>query len=149
MSSNKPVCRYMMFLTSRYLCISLATHLLPLQHDTLHPCLRVHCRDSQAFCEVASNILIMLMINIRQISTWEAFCLESSNQLWARSRIYLLPHLDVSPTDLEKIKAYIDSFRFGAYPHGGGGIGKNVFIILCTGLVHTCVYACVCIVFCY
>lgn len=26
--------------------------------------------------------------------------------------------------DLEKIKAYIDSFRFGAPPHGGGGIGK-------------------------
>ena len=25
--------------------------------------------------------------------------------------------------DLEKIKAYIDSFRFGAPPHGGGGIG--------------------------
>lgn len=27
--------------------------------------------------------------------------------------------------DLEKIKAYIDSFRFGAPPHGGGGIGKE------------------------
>lgn len=29
------------------------------------------------------------------------------------------------PTDLEKIKAYIDSFRFGAPPHGGGGIGTQ------------------------
>ena len=29
-------------------------------------------------------------------------------------------------TDLGKIKAYIDSFRFGAPPHGGGGIGENV-----------------------
>lgn len=28
-------------------------------------------------------------------------------------------------TDLEKIKAYIDSFRYGAPPHGGGGIGKE------------------------
>lgn len=28
-------------------------------------------------------------------------------------------------TDLEKIKAYIDSFRYGAPPHGGGGIGKK------------------------
>ena len=27
--------------------------------------------------------------------------------------------------DLEKIKSYIDSFRFGAPPHGGGGIGKQ------------------------
>ena len=27
--------------------------------------------------------------------------------------------------DLEKIKAYIDSFRFGAPPHAGGGIGNT------------------------
>ena len=27
--------------------------------------------------------------------------------------------------DLEKIKAYIDSFRYGAPPHAGGGIGKE------------------------
>jgi len=27
-------------------------------------------------------------------------------------------------TDLSKIKAYIDSFRFGAPPHAGGGIGR-------------------------
>ncbi len=27
--------------------------------------------------------------------------------------------------DLQQIKAYIDSFRYGAYPHGGGGIGEN------------------------
>lgn len=33
-------------------------------------------------------------------------------------------HLFCGPTDLEKIKAYIDSFRYGAPPHGGGGIGK-------------------------
>lgn len=32
--------------------------------------------------------------------------------------------LFLSGLDLEKIKAYIDSFRFGAPPHGGGGIGK-------------------------
>lgn len=29
--------------------------------------------------------------------------------------------------DLEKIKSYIDSFRYGAPPHGGGGIGKKPF----------------------
>lgn len=32
---------------------------------------------------------------------------------------FLSPH-----ADLEKIKSYIDSFRYGAPPHGGGGIGK-------------------------
>lgn len=32
------------------------------------------------------------------------------------------------PTDLEKIKAYIDSFRFGAPPHGGGGIGEQFLL---------------------
>ena len=26
--------------------------------------------------------------------------------------------------DVEKIKAYIDSFRYGCSPHGGGGIGN-------------------------
>lgn len=31
----------------------------------------------------------------------------------------------LNTTDLEKIKAYIDSFRYGASPHGGGGIGKE------------------------
>lgn len=36
---------------------------------------------------------------------------------------------DCELTDLEKIKAYIDSFRFGAPPHGGGGIGGwNLFL---------------------
>lgn len=31
--------------------------------------------------------------------------------------------------DLEKIKAYIDSFRFGAPPHAGGGIGKYLVFV--------------------
>ena len=35
----------------------------------------------------------------------------------------LLIVICISCLDLEKIKAYIDSFRFGAPPHGGGGIG--------------------------
>lgn len=29
--------------------------------------------------------------------------------------------------ELDKIKSYIDSFRFGCPPHAGGGIGKNCF----------------------
>ena len=28
-------------------------------------------------------------------------------------------------SDLEKIKSYIDSFRYGISPHGGGGIGEE------------------------
>ncbi|KAJ8253319.1 hypothetical protein GJAV_G00211580 [Gymnothorax javanicus] len=36
--------------------------------------------------------------------------------------------------DLEKIKAYIDSFRFGAPPHGGGGIGLERVTMLYLGL---------------
>ena len=28
-----------------------------------------------------------------------------------------------STADLNKIKSYIDSFRYGAHPHAGGGIG--------------------------
>lgn len=43
-----------------------------------------------------------------------------------------------APTDLEKIKAYIDSFRFGAPPHGGGGIGEQyplLFYVLLISIV--------------
>jgi len=36
--------------------------------------------------------------------------------------------------DLEHIKAYIDSFRFGAPPHGGGGIGLERVLMLYLGL---------------
>ena len=30
----------------------------------------------------------------------------------------------VLSTDLHKVKSYIDAFRYGAYPHAGGGIGE-------------------------
>ncbi|XP_034280228.1 aspartate--tRNA ligase, cytoplasmic isoform X2 [Pantherophis guttatus] len=36
--------------------------------------------------------------------------------------------------DLEKIKSYIDSFRFGAPPHAGGGIGLERVTMLYLGL---------------
>ncbi|CAO2624666.1 Aspartate--tRNA ligase, cytoplasmic [Lemmus lemmus] len=36
--------------------------------------------------------------------------------------------------DLEKIKAYIDPFRFGAPPHAGGGIGLERVTMLFLGL---------------
>ena len=35
-----------------------------------------------------------------------------------------LNHFLFINSDIEKIKAYIDSFRYGAPPHGGGGIGE-------------------------
>ena len=36
--------------------------------------------------------------------------------------------------DLEKIKSYIDSFRYGAPPHAGGGIGLERVTMLYLGL---------------
>uniref|UniRef100_UPI00398EFC75 aspartate--tRNA ligase, cytoplasmic n=1 Tax=Pristiophorus japonicus TaxID=55135 RepID=UPI00398EFC75 len=40
-------------------------------------------------------------------------------------------HLEI---DVEKIKSYIDSFRFGAPPHAGGGIGLERVTMLYLGL---------------
>jgi len=36
--------------------------------------------------------------------------------------------------DLEKIRSYIDSFRYGAPPHAGGGIGMERVTMLYLGL---------------
>lgn len=36
--------------------------------------------------------------------------------------------------DIEKIKAYIDSFRYGCSPHAGGGIGLERVVMLYLGL---------------
>jgi hypothetical protein len=44
--------------------------------------------------------------------------------------------------DLEKIKSYIDSFRFGAPPHAGGGIGESVSYITNT---HTHIFCMFCV----
>jgi aspartyl/asparaginyl-tRNA synthetase len=35
---------------------------------------------------------------------------------------------------VESIKAYVDSFRHGALPHGGGGIGLERVVMLFLGL---------------
>uniref|UniRef100_A0A672K112 Aspartyl-tRNA synthetase 1 n=1 Tax=Sinocyclocheilus grahami TaxID=75366 RepID=A0A672K112_SINGR len=43
-------------------------------------------------------------------------------------------HFVLCVTDLEKIKAYIDSFRYGAPPHAGGGIGLERVTMLYLGL---------------
>ena len=38
-------------------------------------------------------------------------------------------------SDLEKIKSYIDSFRYGAPPHAGGGIGTRMWLWFRHGLL--------------
>jgi aspartyl-tRNA synthetase len=35
---------------------------------------------------------------------------------------------------VETIKAYVDSFRHGALPHGGGGVGLERVVMLFLGL---------------
>lgn len=37
-------------------------------------------------------------------------------------------------TDIEKIAAYIEAFRFGCPPHAGGGIGLERVVMLYLGL---------------
>jgi len=36
--------------------------------------------------------------------------------------------------DIEKIKSYIDAFRYGCPPHAGGGIGMERVVMLYLGL---------------
>jgi len=36
--------------------------------------------------------------------------------------------------DVEKIKSYIDAFKYGCPPHGGGGIGLERVTMLYLGL---------------
>ena len=38
------------------------------------------------------------------------------------------------PVDLSPIQAYVDSFKYGAFPHGGGGIGLERVVMLFCGL---------------
>lgn len=37
-------------------------------------------------------------------------------------------------SDIEKIKSYIDAFRYGCPPHAGGGIGLERVVMLYLGL---------------
>lgn len=37
-------------------------------------------------------------------------------------------------SDIEKIKSYIDAFRYGCPPHAGGGIGMERVVMLYLGL---------------
>lgn len=32
--------------------------------------------------------------------------------------------------ELRTIQAYLDAFKYGAPPHGGGGIGRRIIVIL-------------------
>lgn len=47
---------------------------------------------------------------------------------------FLTERAKVHGIDLEKIKSYIDSFRFGCPPHAGGGIGLERVVMLYLGL---------------
>ena len=38
------------------------------------------------------------------------------------------------PVDLSVIQAYVDSFKFGAFPHAGGGVGLERVVMLFCGL---------------
>lgn len=47
---------------------------------------------------------------------------------------YLTERAKLHNIDLEKVKGYIDSFRYGAPPHAGGGIGMERVTMLYLGL---------------
>ena len=38
------------------------------------------------------------------------------------------------PVDLTPIQSYVDSFKYGAFPHAGGGIGLERVVMLFLGL---------------
>jgi aspartyl-tRNA synthetase len=56
---------------------------------------------------------------------------------------YLTERAKLHGIDLEKIKSYIDSFRYGSPPHAGGGIGMERVTMLYLGLDNirkTCMF---------
>ena len=40
------------------------------------------------------------------------------------------------PVDLSPIQSYVDSFKYGAFPHGGGGVGLERVVMLYLGLTN-------------
>lgn len=49
----------------------------------------------------------------------------------------------IPPVNLDPIQSYVDSFKYGAFPHAGGGIGMERVIMLFLGLPNirkTCMF---------
>ena len=38
------------------------------------------------------------------------------------------------PVDLSPIQSYVDAFKYGAFPHAGGGVGLERVVMLFLGL---------------
>lgn len=66
----------------------------------------------------------------KELKHWLILVPSSMLNTFSMMLIRIWPDLkcNFSFSDLEKIKSYIDSFRFGAPPHAGGGIGNVAYI---------------------
>lgn len=53
----------------------------------------------------------------------------------------LIDRAKLQAVDLDKIKGYIDSFRYGCPPHAGGGIGNLCLFRIYYFRIGTCHYA--------
>ncbi len=64
----------------------------------------------------------------RQVLVYSRGSLSGEEILSGAHRIHdskmLAERAKVHSIDLEKIRAYIDAFKYGCPPHAGGGIGK-------------------------
>lgn len=94
---------------------------------------RVH--DAQLLTERAVHHQIGETLSAGLAARWRPLPLLVLNYKHEKiAKLFQMYHslfCDRGPSDLEKIKAYIDSFRFGAPPHGGGGIGEQHFGAAC------------------
>ena len=82
-------------------------------------------------------MLMMIMTMIRYANSYDIF-IRGEEVTSGAQRIHdpelLLEKAKAKGVDLTPLHAYVDAFKYGAFPHAGGGIGMERVVMLFLGL---------------